>query len=135
MTSISKKITWSFIFVFIFSIASFAQSELFGKWKVNCAMEQTDDASIKSCGICPVKTLENSALIQEFEMEIGPKEIKFKTENEGTEVRYKFNRNNSTIEFTYKKTDYKFKILIQSDTSISIWKDTEGAIVILKKLP
>lgn len=123
------------LFFFLLSLNSFSQSELLGKWKVNCAMEQTDDASIKSCGICPVKTLENSALIQEFEMEIGPKEIKIKTENEGTEVRYKFNRNTSSIEFTYKKTDYKFKVLIQTDPTVSIWKDTEGAIVILKKLP
>lgn len=112
-----------------------AQSNLFGKWNVNCAIERTSGASIKSCGICPNKIVEGMAMINDFEMEISKDYIKINTETKGTEIPYKWKAETDAIEFNYNKTNYSFKVLMLNDPDQQVFKDASGSILVLKRIP
>jgi len=128
-----KSLFWIFILLSFTHLK--AQSNLFGKWKVSCAIERTSGSSIKSCGICPNKLVEGMAMINDFEMEISKDFIKINTETKGTEIPYKWKAETDAIEFNYNKTNYIFKVLMLNDPDQQVFKDAIGNILVLKRIP
>ena len=115
----------------LFSNSALAQSDLYGKWKAICVIESLDDGSSNVCSICPTKLLSGSKLIEDFEMEINSEVIKFITEGRGSESPYKYEAAKNLLSFTYNKIDYKFKVLMQTDPFINIFKLVYIHILIL----
>lgn len=128
-----RSLIW--LFSFFACIQINAQSDLFGKWRVNCAIERTSEASIKVCGICPNKIVEGIAMIDDFEMEISKDLIKITAESKGSEIPYKWNAKTDSIEFTYNKTNFSFKVLMLNDPDQQVFKDANGSILVLKRIP
>ena len=114
------------------SICSYAQKELFGTWTVGCPIEFIDQASSKHCTICPmVQDSKSNISINDFEMTIDKDEITFKMNSTKTKVKYNWNSDLHTIEFTLKEQKYKFKTLYNSGERRYILKDVEGLLITL----
>jgi len=124
------------LLVFLASL-SFAQDiNIKGKWKVNCVLERKDEKTLHTCDICPTTTLaNNTAVVEEFELEFLEKTIKVPTEEVTIELPYEFNKEVNEVKFHYKGKDYSFKAMIVSDANVQILMAESGEILYLKRLP
>jgi hypothetical protein len=119
----------------ILTYSTKAQSEIIGKWKVNCPLEKTNAGTMHVCGICPsVKLANNTAIINDFEWEITAESIKFLFDNKELEVAYKYDSKTNNLQFKYNEKDYNFSVLVLSDSFANIFKAKSGEVLYLKKL-
>jgi hypothetical protein len=128
------RITVLLLFVACFSFAQ--DVNIKGKWKVNCVIERKDQATLHTCDICPTTMLaNNTAVVEEFELEFLANTIKVPTEEVTIEIPYEFNKENNEVKFHYKQKDYAFKAMIVSDSNVQILMAESGEILYLKRLP
>lgn len=118
---------------FLIDFSSYGQSELYGLWKVNCPIEYTGKNAVAFCGICPATQENNTASIENFEMEITAKEINIQKEHQTTAVPFKWDDAIKTLTFSYDKNNYVFKVLITDRTDLLIWKDKGGLLLLLQR--
>ncbi|MGE0567156.1 MAG: hypothetical protein AB7O73_04345 [Bacteroidia bacterium] len=129
------KSLFTFLSVLFITVNSSAQSEIIGKWKVNCPLEKTEAGTLHVCDICPsVMLANNTAIINDFEWEISAESIKFILDSKELEVAYKYDTKTNTLQFKYNEIDYNFKVLVLSDSFANIFKAKSGEILYLKKL-
>ena len=116
---------------------SFGQLNLIGKWSASCAIETISKATIVFCPLCPSEFSEDKKNLsyKGFEMDISKASLKLLIGNDTTQVNYKFDEVLQTMAFTYKKKDYKFKLLLVMGGSISkyIMKDNDGMLILIEK--
>jgi hypothetical protein len=130
----NTRITVLLLFVACFSFAQ--DVNIKGKWKVNCVIERKDQATLHTCDICPTTMLaNNTAVVEEFELEFLANTIKVPTEEVTIEIPYEFNKENNEVKFHYKQKDYAFKAMIVSDSNVQILMAESGEILYLKRLP
>ncbi len=107
-----------------------------GKWKVNCALEKKDSAKFHVCDFCPTTMLKNNtAVVEEFDIEITETAIKFTTEEIQIEIPYTWDRSTYTIKFKYTQKEYVFKAMVITDLNAQILVAESGEVLYLKKLP
>ncbi|MBP9070433.1 MAG: hypothetical protein KBG47_13055 [Bacteroidia bacterium] len=125
------------LFVLINSLVATAQDlNLKGKWKVNCALEKKDSATFHVCDFCPTTMLKNNtAVVEEFDIEITETAIKFTTEEVQIEIPYTWDKSTYTIKFKYTQKDYSFKAMVITDLNAQILVAESGEVLYLKKLP
>lgn len=130
----NNKLTIFFLFIASFSFAQ--KLDIRGKWKVNCVLERKDSLTLHTCDICPTTILaNNTAVIEEFELEFLATTIKVPTEEVTIEIPYEFNKDINEVKFHYKGKDYSFKAMIVSDANVQILMAESGEILYLKRLP
>lgn len=125
------------LFLLFLANLSYAQEvNIMGKWKVNCVLERRDTSTLHTCDICPTTILaNNTAIIEEFELEFLERTIKVPTEEITIEIPYSFNKKLNEVKFHYKEKDYSFKAMIVSDVNVQILMAESGEILYLKRLP
>ncbi len=124
------------LFLLIASFVCAQEINIKGRWKVNCVIERKDTATLHTCDICPTTLLaNNTAIVEEFELEFLSKTIKVPTEEITIEIPYSFNKEMNEIKFHYKEKDYSFKAMIVSDSNVQILIAESGEILYLKRLP
>ena len=125
------------LFVLINSLVATAQDlNLKGKWKVNCALEKKDSATFHVCDFCPTTMLKNNtAVVEEFDIEITETAIKFTTEEVQIEIPYTWDKSTYTIKFKYTQKEYSFKAMVINDLNAQILVAESGEVLYLKKLP
>lgn len=134
MSIMNARFTALLLFVTFF--ASAQQVDMKGKWRVNCVLEKKDMATLHVCDICPTTILaNNTAVVEEFDLEFLDKTIKVPTEEVTIEIPYTFNSKINEIKFHYKEKDYAFKAMIVSDSNVQILMAESGEILYLKRLP
>lgn len=107
-----------------------------GKWKVNCVIERKNQETLHTCDICPTTTLaNNTAVVEEFDLEFLANTIKVPTEEVTIELPYEYNKDNNEVKFHYKGKDYAFKCMIVSDPNVQILMAESGEVLYLKRLP
>lgn len=110
------------------------QKELYGKWTASCPFEKIDAASMQFCSICPQEQNSTSSLIvKDFDIAFDKSEVKIGNEANFISTSYKWNNDLNAIEFQYKGTTYKFKVLTGADEKHIVLKDTDGLLVVLAK--
>jgi hypothetical protein len=132
--TMNAKITAFLLFI---AGSSFAQEvNIKGKWKVNCVIERKDQATLHTCDICPTTILaNNTAVVEEFELEFLANTIKVPTEEITIELPYEYNRENNEVKFHYKGKDYAFRCMIVSDPNVQILMADSGEVLYLKRIP
>ena len=128
--------TWlAFLLLFFTAFISAQDLDIKGKWKVNCALEKKDNATFHVCDFCPSTILNNNtALVEEFDIEITENVIKFTTEEVKIEIPYEWDKATFTIKFKYLQKDYTFKAMVVSDPFVQILVAESGEVLYLKKL-
>ncbi|MCC7534134.1 MAG: hypothetical protein IT246_09355 [Bacteroidia bacterium] len=113
---------------------TFAQTELFGNWKVNCPFELTDKSSTTVCNLCPIVKRDVGYTVKGFEMKIEENEIEFNMDKK-SRTKYKWDDVSKSIEFDYNGINYQFKVLIASYGTEEhyILKNKDGLLVFLDK--
>lgn len=87
------------------------------------------------CDLCPTTLLNNNtAIVEEFELEFTKSEIKFPHEEVPLEISYVFNPDKNSISFKYLGKPYVFKQYILNDRSVQILVAETGEVLYLKKL-
>jgi hypothetical protein len=126
-----------FVLIFLGAFISKAQDlSLKGKWKVNCALEKKDSAKFHVCDFCPTTMLQNNtAVVEEFDIEITETAIKFTTEEIQIEIPYTWDKSTYTIKFKYTQKEYSFKAMVINDLNAQILVAESGEVLYLKKLP
>jgi hypothetical protein len=116
---------------------SFAQEvNMKGKWRVNCVIERKDQSTLHTCDICPTTILaNNTAVVEEFELEFLANTIKVPTDEVTIEIPYEYNKDNNEVKFHYKEKDYAFRAMIVSDPNVQILMAESGEVLYLKRLP
>lgn len=122
--------------VILFSLIGKAQeSNIKGKWKVNCALEKKAEGQLHVCDICPSTMLaNNTAVIEEFELEFTGSMIKFEHAEVPIEIAYTFLQETNSIKFKYLQKEYHFKMMIISDPFVQILVAETGEVLYLKKI-
>ncbi|MBK7310564.1 MAG: hypothetical protein IPI93_07165 [Sphingobacteriaceae bacterium] len=77
----------------------------------------------------------NTAVVEEFDIEITETAIKFTTEEVQIEIPYTWDRSTYTIKFKYTQKDYSFKAMVITDLNAQILVAESGEVLYLKKLP
>lgn len=107
-----------------------------GKWRVNCALEKKDSVTFHVCDFCPSTILNNNtAIVEEFNIEITESVIKFTTEEVQIEIPYTWDKSTYTIKFKYTQKEYIFKAMVITDLNAQILVAESGEVLYLKKLP
>jgi hypothetical protein len=130
-----KKTAFALLCLFLIIIGKSQETSILGKWKVNCAAERINISQLHVCDLCPTTLLNNNtALVEEFELEFLKDQIKFHHEEVPLELSYKFNAENNSISFKYLGKPYVFKQYILNDPSVQILVAETGEVLYLKKL-
>jgi len=131
-----KKSLFLLIAIFLIKTAFSQEINIQGKWKVNCAFEKKDNATFHVCDFCPTTMLKNNtAVVEEFDIEIAENSIKFTTEEVQIEIPYTWDISTYSIKFKYIQKEYAFKAMVVTDRNVQILVAESGEVLYLKKLP
>jgi hypothetical protein len=124
-----------FYLLFFTCFISAQNLDLKGKWKVNCALEKKNETTFHVCDFCPTTILNNNtAIVEEFNIEVSESAIKFTTEEVKIEIPYEWDKSTYTIKFKYLQKDYSFKAMVVSDPQVQVLVAETGEVLYLKKL-
>lgn len=130
-----KKFCIGIILLFNFIFLNAQETNIIGKWKVSCPAERKSSSQLHMCDLCPTTILNNNtALVEEFELEFTKEEIKIQHEEVPIGITYKYEAENNSISFRYLGKTYLFKILLQSDPKVNILVAETGEILYLKRI-
>lgn len=130
-----KKLCISLILILSIHCLNAQETNLIGKWKVSCPAERKNSSELHMCDLCPTTMLNNNtAIVEEFELEFTKEEIKIQHEEVPIGIVYKYETENNSISFRYLGKTYMFKILLMTDPKVNILVAETGEVLYLKKL-
>ncbi|MFO0358740.1 MAG: hypothetical protein ACK50A_17425 [Sphingobacteriaceae bacterium] len=126
----------SLVLLMLFFVTMKSQDlNIIGKWKVNCTLQKNENGSLHVCDLCPSAMLNNNtAIIEEFEIEFTATAIKWQNEEVSIEIPYEIDKAINKLKFKYAQKEYAFKAMIVSDPFVQILVAETGEVLYLKKL-
>jgi hypothetical protein len=125
-----------FALIILIGFAKAQDINITGKWKVNCTLQKNENGTLHVCDLCPSTMLNNNtAIIDEFEIEFTTTSIKWQNEELSIEIPYEIEKATNKLKFKYAQKEYVFKAMIVSDPFVQILVAETGEVLYLKKLP